>query len=165
MTDNNMTPEYKAKLEDALIYQDFIADELRKRGIYLGAYSSKKYQREKGESCSGIEVKNDKNMWRTRNVYIETDEKPNAQCPKWYPSTIYRDKDTWGLIIGDYNEAFLFSTRQLRMICEHSNEWKRQHGIRHTGNLTSKAILLPIENYVLKSGIAILHFNFKESKQ
>ena len=51
-----MTEYYKGKLEAGLEYQDFIADELRKDGIILGAYSSRKWQNERGESMSGMMV-------------------------------------------------------------------------------------------------------------
>ena len=54
-----MTEYYKDKFEAGLEYQDYVSDELRKAGLFLGAYSSRKYQQERGESASGIEIKHD----------------------------------------------------------------------------------------------------------
>ena len=157
-----MTEYYGEKLKKGQEYQDFISDELRKRGIILGVYSSQKYQKEKGESCSGIEIKHDMRMAETQNIYIETEEKPDKLCPKWSPGSIYRDKKSWGLIIGDYDRAFLFSIKQLRHVCGRSDAELAKDGIRRVETETSKAVLLPIETYVKKTTIALLSFDFKE---
>lgn len=67
---------YEEELENALIYQDFITDNLcKKLGIIVNQFASKKYQFEVGESVSGIEIKNDKKMSETGNLYIETAER------------------------------------------------------------------------------------------
>ena len=58
MGKHGMTEYYREKLEAGLEYQDFIADQLRKSDpcIILGAYTSRKWQNEHGESSSGIEI-------------------------------------------------------------------------------------------------------------
>lgn len=63
------------ELEDTLIFQDFVTDKLYQIGWSINAYSSKKYNIEKGESIAGIEIKHDKKMKETGNLYIEMYER------------------------------------------------------------------------------------------
>ena len=111
-----LTPYYIEKFEAGLEYQDYVADKLRKSDpcIILAPYSSRKYQNEHGESASGIEIKYDMRMKETGNLYFEVSEKSNADLLEYTASGIMRNDNTWLYLIGDYDQAFLFSKSQLR---------------------------------------------------
>lgn len=154
-----MTKYYDEKLKDGLEYQDFIADQLRKADpcIIIGAYSSRKYQLEHGESMSGIEIKYDMKMKSTGNLYIETAEKSNALISDYTPSGIMRDDNTWLYLIGDYEEAFLFSKKQLKMIyADEKNYHKR--GIVKRQTDTSIGFTYPVKDAL--GGMCLRHFKF-----
>lgn len=154
-----MTEYYKGKLEAGLEYQDFISDQLRKSEpcIIIGAYSSKKYQYEHGESSSGIEIKHDMMMKATGNLYIEVAEKSNANLPDFTESGIMRNDNTWLYLIGDYEQAFLFSKKQLRIIYE-DKQYYKQRGIQEKQKDTSIGFILPI-GYA-KKFLCLYHFVF-----
>lgn len=155
-----MTAYYKEKLEAGLEYQDFIADQLRKADpcIIIGAYSSRKYQNEHGESAAGIEIKYDMRFKDTGNLYVEVAEKSNAAIAEYTPSGIYRQDNTWLYLIGDYEQAFLFSKHQLQSVHASTESWKSR-GIRAVEIDTSRGFLYPA-NSALKHGTCLKHFKF-----
>ena len=154
-----MTEYYKEKLEAGLEYQDFVADQLRKADpcIILSAYSSRKYQNERGESASGIEIKHDMRMKDTGNLYIEVAEKSNAALPDYTSSGIMRNDNTWLYLIGDYEQAFLFSKNQLKAIYADEQHYKSR-GIYKKQTETSIGFVLPI-GYA-KKFLCLYHFVF-----
>lgn len=110
---------YEENLEAAQEYQDFITDQLLRRGIVLNQYASRKYQYERGESASGIEVKFDNRMSDTGNIYIEVDERSNPwDKSDFTPSGIYREDDMWLYLIGNYEKALLLSKKQIRHVVD-----------------------------------------------
>lgn len=158
-----MTEYYKGKLEAGLEYQDFIADELRKDGIILGAYSSRKWQNERGESMSGIEVKHDMLFSKTGNLYFEVSEKSNPDLANYTASGIMRDDNTWLYLIGDYNEAFLFAKVQLKRLYEKRQSWSAR-GIQEKTTPTSRGFTIPVKT-VLRNCTCIRHFRFNNIQQ
>lgn len=155
-----MTDYYKEKLESGLEYQDFVADQLRKADpcIILGAYSSRKWQNEHGESASGIEIKHDMKLKETGNIYIEVAEKSNPALREYTPSGIMRVDNTWLYLIGDYERAFLFSKRQLQMVYADEKRWAAR-GIRKRQTPTSIGFTYPIESAM--QGMCLRRFDFK----
>ena len=154
-----MTEYYKGKLEAGLEYQDFIADELRKIGIILGAYTSRKWQNEKGESASGIEIKHDMRMHDTGNLYIEVAEKSNPNNAEYVASGIMRNDNTWLYLVGDYNEAYLFSKKQLQSIYADRDNYSIR-GIRVRQTPTSIGFTYPIKNAM--KYMCLKHFVFQK---
>lgn len=159
MGKHGMTEYYKEKLEAGLEYQDFIADKLRKGepSIILGAYSSRKYQNERGESASGIEIKYDMLFKKTGNLYFEVAEKSNAALLDYTPSGIMHDDNTWLYLIGDYEQAFLFSKNQLKMVYANKAKWSA-NGIRARETPTSQGFTYPVRNAM--KGMCLYHFVF-----
>lgn len=155
-----MTDYYKEKLEAGLEYQDFIADQLRKGEpcIILGAYSSRKWQNEHGESASGIEIKHDMKLKETGNLYIEVAEKSHPDMPEYTPSGIMRADNTWLYLIGDYDQAFLFSKHQLKTLYANRNQWATR-GIRERSTPTSIGFIYPVRDAV--RGMCLRHFIFR----
>lgn len=157
-----MTDYYSAKLQAGLEYQDFISDELRMRGIYLGAYSSQKYQYEKGESASGIEIKYDMRVAETGNLYIEVAEKSNENVIGWTSSGIFRKDNTKFYLIGDRLQAFLFSKHQLQDVYHDTKNYDRR-GIKLKETKTSKGFIYPVHSAL--KGMCLVHFVFDNNNE
>lgn len=161
-----MNEYYKSNFEEALVYQDYVSDMLRIHyGIFLGLYGSRKYQFDKGESASGIEIKHDKKYAEKGNLFIEVAEKTNPRNQEYIPSGIMRDDNCWLYLIGNYDEAFLFSKRQLQEICSDSKrEYRRKHGIwRYEATCDTKIGYVFPGAYIKTSSILLKHFEFKKA--
>lgn len=112
-----MTENYQEKLKQGLEYQDFVFEKLRHMDgmpIFLGAYASSKYQFNKGESSSGLEIKFDNKLAKYGNLFFEVDEKSDPTNPYFVPSGIMRDDNSWLYLIGNYDEAFIFSKNTMQ---------------------------------------------------
>lgn len=130
---------YKAQLESALQFQDFVVEccfHILRMPISL--YGSKLYQQQVGESLTGVEIKYDKNYCNTGNLYIETAEKALPRDGDFAPSGIYRSDNSWLYIIGDYDTLFVFS-KKILIALHRSNKYK-QVEIKIK---TSQGMLLP----------------------
>lgn len=147
------------ELEDTLVYQDFVTDVLYNRGFPICAYSSKRYNIDKGESRAGVEIKNDKRFNETGNLYFETHEKRDVNN-NWTLSGIKRDDNTTFYFIGDYKRAWLFSKKQLKVLCENY----MKYGFKEVETPTSKGILIPIEYFETHNSIPIMTFDFEKEK-
>lgn len=123
-------------------YQDFIMEQLWSEGIVLSPYSSRKYQYDKGESLSGIEIKYDQKLCETGNLYIETAEKTRAENMDYRASGIYRNDNTWMWLIGDYTVAYLLSKYQLKKFHAQLGSYEK-YGVREVETPTSRGFLLP----------------------
>lgn len=156
------TEYYKNKFDEGMEYQDFIADQLRKADpcLILSTYVSRRYQNDRGESATGIEIKYDTNMRATGNIYLEIAEKSNKDITTYTPSGIKRKDNAWLYLVGDYSEAYLFSKKQLEMICDDDRHYY-QRGIRkvHSKTKTSVGVLIPVE--YAKKFLCLYHFTFK----
>ena len=151
---------YADKLEQGAQYQDFITDVLSSQyGISLNAYSSKKYQYERGESASGIEVKFDDRMHETGNVYIEIAEKSHSEIDDYTPSGICRNDNTWLYLIGDYKKALLMSKKQLRLMVEKDDDLLADKRIFFKQTPTSRGYVFPVE--YCKKFLCIRLFDFE----
>jgi len=128
---------YQKQLEEGLEFQDFVTDKILDNGLVLNCYGSKKYQYEKGESKTGIEVKLDKRSCHTHNLYIEYAEKKKTS-KTFIPSGIARTDNTWLYCIGDYETLYLIPKKTLK-------ELKINEMLKHVETPTSKGYLLPCE--------------------
>ena len=130
---------YGEKLEQGLIFQDYIARELYLRGIVIVGFASKKYQIKHGENMLGAEIKRDGNFRTTGNLYIEIAEKACPTRANFTDSGIMRDDNSWLFVIGDEKTVWVFPTNYLRKLKDaKKNEW------RFVEIATSKAMLMPI---------------------
>ena len=161
-----MTEYYKEKFEAGLEYQDWLCDFLLKHyGIFLGQYSSRKYQQKKGETQAGYEIKHDMQMETTRNVFIEISEKSNDNIKNWTPSGIYREDNCWIYVIGNYKEILIFSKSQLQKVVESENLLK-SHGMKYKEIKmgTSKGYTLPIQK-AIDTGLCLKYIKVKEGEK
>ena len=157
-----MTDLYATNFLRGLEYQDYAFDQLRKMDgmpLFHGAYASEKYQREKGESPSGLEIKYDSRFRETGNLYIEVAEKSDAALPNYTASGIMRDDNSWLYLIGDYDEAFIFAKNLLRAFCVPSNK-----DIVFKETPTSQGYLFPIE-HVKRKCLCAKHIVFNRSEK
>ena len=133
-----MTEYYANKLEQGLEYQDFIMDLLlREKGVAIGGYASRRYQKNKGETAQGVEIKHDDNYEKTGNLYIEISEKSNPANAQYVASGIYREDNTWLWVIGNYQDVFVFSKKFLVKM----HEGKKYDRVVETP--TSRGMLVP----------------------
>lgn len=133
--------------EEDLQYQDFVTDKMHELlGWNLNCYASLKWNIEKGESLSRIEIKNDRLMESTKNLYIETAEKDKNG--NFVPSGIFRQDNSIMWWVGNYNQAFLISKRMLKKLYE-ANIFQEKE------TPTSKGFLIPIA-YIKKKPWTII---------
>lgn len=128
---------YKSKLEQGLEFQDVVTAALYQRGIVVVAYSSRKYQVERGENMLGAEIKRDGNFRNTGNIYIEVSEKSHPSKTEYYPSGIYREDNSWLYVIGDERTVYIFATKYLRLL---------EQRFHHVETPTSRGFLMPIQD-------------------
>lgn len=114
-----MYPDGKRKtlFEEALEFQDFVADVLRKElGIVITNYASRKWQFNVGENRQGIEIKLDTRILETGNVSIEIGEKSRKEIKEYSPSGILRNDNSWLHIQGNYDIIFIFAKKMLLLL-------------------------------------------------
>ncbi|MCP4899754.1 MAG: hypothetical protein GY906_22540 [bacterium] len=121
---------YARKLEQGAEYEDFVTELLCAHGIAIVPYKSKLYQDDKGENRAGFEIKFDRLLAETRNVFIEVQEKSHPENEHWIDSGIFRNDNGWLYIIGNHDIVFVFSKKQLQ---EASRSHKIIENSTHTG--------------------------------
>lgn len=137
---------YSEKLQEGLEFQDVVTRELYMRGVVVVGFSSRRFQNQIGENMLGAEIKRDGNFRKTGNIYLETAEKAHPNNPRYVPSGIMREDNSWLFVIGDEKSVFVFSTKYLRLLVAQKN-W------REVRKATSIGTLMPIaeaEKYCLR---------------
>jgi len=156
-----MNDRYTTDLQRGLEYQDFVFDQLRMidgMPIFLGAYSSVKYQCGKGESPSGLEIKYDAKFRQTGNLFIETAEKSYAEQTSFHPSGAMSEDNTWLYLIGDYQEAYIFAKNLLKALCVPENK-----AVTFKEIPTAQGYIFPLE-YVERKCLCAKHIIFKSDE-
>ena len=133
---------YQKQLEVGLQFQDVVTRELYMRGIVVVGYASKRFQVEHGENMLGAEIKRDGEFRSTGNLYIEVAEKSHPDNPRYVPSGIMREDNSWLFVIGDEKTVWVFSTKYLRMMTVEA----RQSRYRRVEKTTSIGYLLPVSD-------------------
>lgn len=137
------------ELESTYQFQDYVQELLYKTGIPINCFASQKYNYEVGESIAGVEIKQDKKMKETGNIYIELYEK-HYQKEKWVASGILRNDNTIFYVIGDYDHIYMFAKKQLKgVIAKNKDKFKKVE------TETSIGILIP-EEYIKKNDALVL---------
>ncbi len=108
-----MNKQYEDDFQAGSKFEDFVCDELFKRGLTVVCYQSREYQFKVGENRAGIEIKFDRNYHKTGNCYIETEERTNTAY-NWTKGGIFRKDNSWLYIVGNYQNIFIFSKKQLQ---------------------------------------------------
>lgn len=97
-----MDEQYAKDLEDGQVYQDFISLQLG-----ISNFSSKHNQLKIGENAIGIEIKYDRMLEKTGNIWIETEQRSDKSY-NWSPGGICCNDNSWAFLIGNYEIAFVF---------------------------------------------------------
>ncbi len=157
-----MTDYYRDKLEEGKQFQDWVQKQLLPHGLIVMLNTSETYQKNVGESLSGIEIKKDNKFRETGNLFIEVAEKSDPCFPNFVPSGIYRNDNSWLYCIGDYKEVYILPKKILQVLYEDrinrkpGTEWR---GIETRTIQTSKGMLLPIR-YAEENNIVLRHIVF-----
>jgi len=113
-TEEQWKAYYDAQLENGRMYEDYVQALLHNRyHVDLGCITSKFYQGEIGENLAGWEVKLDRVMAKTGNIYLEYMEW-SYQARRWVRSGFLRSDNSNHLLIGDTDNAYLFNIERLR---------------------------------------------------
>lgn len=173
MSDFELSVDKYKMLEEAWKYQDFITEQLLKIGISVNAYQSVFYQMKHGESASGIEIKNDRQMTKTGNVYIEFNQTTLRGREK-SDSGIKQPDDSWLYIIGDYSKFFIFGKNQLRSLLDKVQKkpayYWQNYNIRvsshknEQGETTSEGLVIPV-SYIEANNLAIKVIEVKNNEK
>lgn len=99
---------------DGVEYQDFVLTRVAALGWIVQTYSSKRYQIERGESFTGVEIKLDRRCTETGRLSIEVAEKSRADVAVWTPSGIFREDNAWLYAQGNYQVLYVFAKNWLR---------------------------------------------------
>jgi hypothetical protein len=110
------TDYYANKLDQGQGYQDYVAWRLCHEGIPLVNFQTRGAQLVHGENALGVEIKFDDWLERSGNLWIEIQEKTDANQRLWVASGIFRSDNAWLYAIGNYSELFLFSLKRLREV-------------------------------------------------
>lgn len=130
------------EMEDTLYYQDYIVRNLfYKLGWAINQLASKRCNIEIGESMAGVEIKQDKKMADTGNIYIETAEIHFGNS--FVPSGVNRKDNTIFYCIGNWDTAYIFVKKQLKYLCDNYHKL----GFKYTETPTSKGILIPLSYF------------------
>lgn len=148
----------KEELEESLRYQDFISLQLLNRlGWSINLFTSLFYQYKYGESRAGVEIKFDKKMASTGNLYIELEERHSTD-KNFVPSGINRQDNTLFWCIGNYDVAFIILKKQLKLLCDKFDRF----GFKEVATDTSKGILIPAKFLDANDIYIVKKLKFKE---
>lgn len=127
------------KSESGTRYQDFVVELLWiRRGLPIMQFASREYQIRKGESLTGVEIKNDEKYAETGNLWIEVGEKAMPRDGDFAPAGILRGDNSWLYVIGDYRTVFVFAKRNLVLLHE-----AKRYPVIENARKTSIGFLLP----------------------
>ena len=127
------------EIEETLQFQDFVTQALfYKLGWSINVLASYKSNIEIGESLAGIEIKNDKKMAETGNIYIELYEL--SRTGKFVPSGINRDDNSMIWCIGDKHKLYIIVKKVLKFLCEKYERFN----FKKVETETSKGVLIPV---------------------
>jgi len=168
-TNQAMDPHYVECLEAAHEFQDFVCRKLITVGILIQNYSSRKYQYEHGENVQGFEIKLDRLLEKTGNVFFETVEKATDRVGDFVPSGILRQNHCI-YVIGNYRELFLFDSNRLRCIYDGYKRFKKKYcddtrwidGVKPEGykNATAQGFVIS-KKLILEARLCLRHLSFE----
>ncbi len=147
-----MTSEYKRKLAVGQAYEEFIVNNWLAFFPYPLNMHNGKYEQLKGENTEGVEIKLDQICKRTKRLYIEIEEKSNADNERMIQSGIQRNDNTVLFLIGDYEDAYIFDVLVLRKCFMDKPAW-----LKMFGNSTSNGWGMPL---IMVPNYAICHLDF-----
>ena len=126
------------RLNESGKFEEYINSEFLKNGIDLGFYYYK--EQYKGENDFGIEIKNDKVLKNTGNIYIEYQER-HTENDKWHDSGILKKDNSKYWLIGDIGEYYIIEKQKLLELYRN----KEHEGLKE--HKTSKGFIITIKKH------------------
>lgn len=154
--------DFKFSNEIGSLYQDILARELIKVGIFIQCHTSNLFQKCYGENPQGIECKHDSKISKTGNIYFETSA-INRKHTEFIEGGIEKQDNAWLYVIGNGRECWIFAKCQLKALyrkVRNNPDIYREKGIflsthfdKDTNEATSNGMVVQVsvaENYALK---------------
>lgn len=122
--DRKHTEYFDSQLTSSHQFELFISSKFKEKGYDIGMYYSRDGQYS-GENQAGVEIKNDKKMHETGNVYIEYMERMSSDG-EWVQSGILKDDNTRLWAIGTEDDYILIKKSDLIYLFNHLIEKNRE---------------------------------------
>lgn len=143
--DREKSAYYIGQLTDSHKFEVYVGERFLSHGYDIGFFYGKEQQYRKGETRAGIEIKYDKMLTKTGNLYIEYQERLNSR-QMWVNSGILKEDETKFYLIGNMHEFYILPRERL---CSYYDRLVRQHEripgmrtVRETKHQTSKGFVL-----------------------
>ncbi len=133
-------PTWERDKREAEEFQDFVRRCLWRDGLAVDFYGSRKFQVTEGEGPAGLEVKLDRELSRTGNLYIEFSA-DTSRRGDFRPSGIERDERIWLWAIGNLQMFAVVQKSILRSF--HASGGFREAAANRDGDVPTKGFLLP----------------------
>ena len=133
-------PTWERDKREAEEFQDFVRRCLWRDGLAVDFYGSRKFQVTEGEGPAGLEVKLDRELSRTGNLYIEFSADPSRRGD-FQPSGIERDERIWLWAIGDL-QRFAVVQKSVLWLLRSSGRF-REASANRAGDVPTRGFLLP----------------------
>lgn len=149
-SDREKTPYYKEKLQEAFIFENYIAKILHERfNVDIGMYLTPEGQYDLGENALGIEIKNDTLISKYGNIYIEYQEKSKAVNSSYVNSGILKKDNCKYFLIGTEKQFFIFKKSRLIEIFNEEMKFKKnktpsKRDIIFKQQATSRGFVFPV---------------------
>lgn len=104
------TDYYSDQMNDSYKFERWVELEFARNGIELNLFEDENQY--KGENELGIEIKHDKMLKNTGNVYIEVKERIRNNMD-WVDSGILKEDNTSFILIGDEDELYIIEKNKL----------------------------------------------------
>ena len=128
-------------------FELYVAQQLRPHGFVLDRCTSYRDQLRIGENLLGLEIKFDRKVRETGNLYIETEERhPKSPSTHMRASGIFRDDQSWLYGIGDHDRFYIFSKRHLRSLFWDLKSGSPLLGIAFKAIGTSRGFVFPVRS-------------------
>lgn len=141
---------FKRQLQEAFLFENFIAEKIKSEyGLDIEPFISSEGQYELGENALGIEIKNDKLIKETGNIYIEFQEKSGEHLSNYTNSGILKQDNTLYFLMGDYSEFFILRKSDLLEVYREELNLIAKgivsvRGVEFKQISTSKGFILPV---------------------
>lgn len=151
-SDRKKTTYYKEKLQNAFIFENYIAEILQEKfNLEIGSYLTPEGQYNLGENALGIEIKNDTLISKYGNIYIEYQEKSKAGNNPYINSGILKNDNCKYFLLGTEKQFFIFRKSRLVEIYNEEKEFqknkiKSKRGIKFKQKPTSRGFVFPVKN-------------------
>lgn len=138
-------PDYDALRRTGEAFELYVAERLLPHGFVLDRCTTYREQLRIGENILGLEIKLDRRMRDTGNVYIETSERhPSSPSNLMRESGPFRPDQSWLYGIGDHDHFYIFSKRHLRWMFWKVRAGEAPAGVEFKKIGTSLGFVVPV---------------------